>query len=306
MTISITATKHKASLSKSECLRSYSHKLCLFNLQCKWEKKVYGQCERVCVCMYTQAEAVVRGLWCDYSFAPIRRPPTTPPTTRLSLIRPTAAPSAPQSPSCHSGRPTDWKQSGLWWHNYPDPLTSRCCHNQALIRLLWASFTLQRRLIWASDGSVMGTGAGAAVRRSERAPANTTLDIVWLSIIVMQSSRSLTLWKSHFLPLCFFLFFFSSLALTLCLSFSVREWVGDFIYFLPRGSSLIQCDLHSQQTLPCSHLTLSLSLCLSPSLSHFPLSLILFLLFCWLWKGGELKKTTTKIQRKEEGETEPQ
>lgn len=75
----------------------------------------------------------------------------------------------------------------------------------------------------------MGTGAGAAVRQSERAPANTTLDIVWLSIIVMQSSLSLMLWKSHFLPLCFFFcsFFFSR---THSLSVFLRAGVGGGVH----------------------------------------------------------------------------
>lgn len=117
----------------------------------------------------------------DCSFAPIspHTTPTPPPPTFISpaphfflslssLIRPTADPSGPPIPQLSLGRLSDWKQSGLWWHNYPDPLASRRHHNQPLIRLLWASFTPLRRLIWASDGSerqaraVVRKGVGAA------------------------------------------------------------------------------------------------------------------------------------------------
>lgn len=210
------------------------------------------------------------GAWCDYLFAPIRRPPATLPPLSLSLIRPTAAPSAPQSPSCHSGRPSDWKQSGLWWHNYSDPLTSRCCHNQALIRLLWASFSLQRRLIWASDGRVMGTGAGAAVRRSERAPASASLDIVCLSIIVTKSCLNLTLWKSHFLPFCFFCAFFSPLAPTPPVS--LRAGVGGGVHLFSTLRKFSDPVWPSQSTDAASltpHSFLSVSLFLRHSCSLF-------------------------------------
>lgn len=233
-----------------------------------------GQCERVCVYVHTGGGCSRWRGGCGVTIHLHQSgiPTTNLPPPSLSLIRPTAAPSAPQSPSCHSGRPTDWKQSGLWWHNYPDPLTSRYCHNQALIRLLWASFTLQRRLIWASDGSVMGTRAGAAVRRSERAPANATLDIVWLSIFVMQSSLSLTLWKSHFLPLCFFCsFFLLSHSLSVCLSPCGSGWGSSFIFcpeevlwssvtFTVNRRYLAHTSLFLSLSLPLSFFTLTHSL----------------------------------------------
>lgn len=246
------------------------------------------------------------GAWCDYLFAPIRRPPAPLPPLSLSLIRPTAAPSAPQSPSCHSGRPSDWKQSGLWWHNYSDPLTSRCCHNQALIRLLWASFSLQRRLIWASDGRVMGTGAGAAVRRSERAPASASLDIVCLSIIVTKSCLNLTLWKSHFLPFCFFCaFFFSSRTHSARLSPCGCGWGSSFILY---PEEVLWSSVTFTVNRRCLAHTSLLSLCLSlsPSLlfSVFLLSLILFLFFSWMWKGGGWKKLKFRERKKDRAPVE--
>ncbi len=83
----------------------------------------------------------------------------------------------------------------------------------------------------------MGTGAGAAVRRSERAPANATLDIVWLSIFVMQSSLSLTLWKSHFLPLCFFVLFFFSRTHSLSVFLRAGLGGGVHLFSAPRKFS---------------------------------------------------------------------
>lgn len=79
----------------------------------------------------------------------------------------------------------------------------------------------------------MGTGAGAAVRWSERAPANTTLDIVWLDVNHHHAEFS----ESHALEitfsssLFFFLFFFLlSHSLSVCLSPCGSGWGSSFIF----------------------------------------------------------------------------
>lgn len=70
------------------------------------QKKAYGRYERTCMCVYVHADGGgERGATTHLHQSGV--PPQALPPPSLSLIRPTAAPSAPQSPSCHSGRPTD-------------------------------------------------------------------------------------------------------------------------------------------------------------------------------------------------------
>lgn len=73
-----------------------------------------------------------------------------------ALIRPGAVSSDPSITELSLQPAVDWKQSRLWRHNYSDPLTRGCCDNERLIMIVCASFSLPRRLIWASDGCLMG------------------------------------------------------------------------------------------------------------------------------------------------------
>lgn len=122
---------------------------------------------------------------------------TNQPPPSLSLSHPASVSLAPSHlwlgpprlhqgpiPQLSLGRPSDWKQSGLWWHNYPDPLASSRRHNQPLIRLLWASFTSPRRLIWPSDGSERQTSSKTV--EAEGVGTIYQTDITQPSIIVRE------------------------------------------------------------------------------------------------------------------------